>query len=223
MDKNIVTYSRSLTVNLTRVCSNSCSYCGYFSNILDQVNPELTIPYHTIHLSQGSKLLGVKEVNLVSGERPDRFAAVRARLDQWGFVSFAEYIYTIAELVFLEGLFPHIDVGLLNKDEIMILKKIVVSMTVMLDTVDQKLLAKYSPGKILQDRIDMIRTAGEVKMPVTTGIIVGMGESQKSRKEAFELIKTCTSRTAIFKMWYCRILFLSRVRRRLTWAHLKKT
>jgi FO synthase subunit 1 len=189
MDKSIVTYSRSVTVNLSKICFNRCAYCGYVSNKLDQTMTELAVPYHAIKMSQGCKSLGVKEVNLVSGERPDKFAAVRARLDQWGFTSFAEYIYTVAELVFLEGLFPNIDVGYLTKEEMLFLKKIVVSVTVMLDTVDEKLLGKYSPNKSLTDRIEMIKSAGEIKMPVTSGILVGIGESQKSRKDALELIR----------------------------------
>lgn len=189
MDKNVVTYSRSVTVNLTNICFNRCAYCGFAYNKLDQTQTELAVPYHTIKMSQGSKSLGVKEVNIVSGERPDKFAAVRARLDQWGFVSFAEYIYTVAELVFLEGLFPHIDVGYLTKEEMLILKKIVVSISVMLDTVDEKILEKYSPNKSLNDRIQMIKDAGEIKMPITSGILIGIGESAKSRKDSLELIK----------------------------------
>lgn len=189
MDKSIVTYSRSVTVNLSKICFNRCAYCGYVSNKLDQTMTELAVPYNAIKMSQGCKSLGVKEVNLVSGERPDKFAAVRARLDQWGFTSFAEYIYTVAELVFLEGLFPNIDVGYLSKEEMLFLKKIVVSVTVMLDTTDEKILEKYSPNKSLANRIEMIKSAGEIKMPVTTGILVGVGESQKSRKDTLELIR----------------------------------
>ncbi|MDC0977781.1 7,8-didemethyl-8-hydroxy-5-deazariboflavin synthase subunit CofG [bacterium] len=189
MDKNIVTYSRSLTIDLTNVCSNQCDYCSFSINKLDQSSKEMLVPYSVIEMSQMAKHRGAKEINLVAGERPDKFAAIRDRLDQWGFHSFIEYVYTVAELVFLEGMLPSIELGSLNEQEIAFIRKIAVSMTQMIETTDERIIAKYSPNKTLNSRIDSIKNAGKNKLPVTTGILVGLGESLKSRKQAFELIK----------------------------------
>ncbi len=184
MDKNIVTYSRSMTVKISNICSTHKEH-----NVLDQSIAELAVPYSAIQRSQKSKPKGVKEAYLLSGERPDNFAAVRARLDQWGFTSFMEYIYTVAELVFLEGLLPSVNVGYLNKREIAFLQKIIVSITTMIDTVDEKIRAKYYPNRSIESRLEMIRHAAEVKLPVTTGIIIGLGDPLKAKKEALELIR----------------------------------
>lgn len=184
MDENIVTYSRSMTVKVSNICSTHTEH-----NVLDQSVSELAIPYSAIQRAQKAKPKGVKEAFLLSGERPDSFAAVRARLDQWGFTSFVEYIYTVAELIFLEGLLPSMSVGYLNKKEIAFLQRSIVSISVMLDTIDEKVRAKYYPHRSIESRLEMIRHAAEVKLPVTTGIILGLGDPLKSKKEAFELIR----------------------------------
>jgi FO synthase subunit 1 len=189
MDKNIVTYSRSVTVSLSRICSVLCDYCDYPVNNLDQHQFELTIPYSTIKLCNQAKKAGVKEVMLVAGERPDNFSAVRARLDLWGFTSYIEYVYTVCELVFLEGLIPSINIGYISKDEMQVIRRMSAAMHMMLDCADERILQKYSPRKTLQSRVDAITYAGDGKVPVTTGILIGLGESEKSRREAFEIIR----------------------------------
>lgn len=189
MDKNIVTYSRSMTVNLSRICANVCSYCNYPQNKLDQSGYELIVPYSTIKLCTAARKQGVKEVRFVSGDRPDNFAAVRARLDLWGFQSYIEYVYTVCELVFLEGLIPSIEIGYVTKEELAIIRRMSTAIVCMLDTVDDHILTKYAPERTLNSRLEVIKYAGEGKVPVTTGILVGMGESIKSRKDAMEIIK----------------------------------
>ena len=189
MDKNIVTYSRSVTVSLSRICSALCEYCDYPINNLDQNQFELIIPYATIKICNQAKKAGVKEVMFVAGERPDNFSAVRARLDLWGFSSYIEYVYTVCELVFLEGLIPSINIGYISKEEMQIIRRMSAAMYMMLDCADERILQKYSPRKTLQSRVDAITYAGDGKVPVTTGILVGLGESDKSRREAFEIIR----------------------------------
>jgi FO synthase subunit 1 len=164
-------------------------YCNYPENRLDQSQYELIVPYSTIKICSQIKKQGVKEVLFVSGERPDNFAAVRARLDLWGFSSYIEYVYTICELVFLEGMIPSIDIGYMRPEEMQIIRRISANVNCMLDTVDPKVLQKYAPKRTVKSRLDVIKAAGEGKVPITTGILVGLGESEKSRKEALSLIK----------------------------------
>ncbi|MDR1997275.1 MAG: 7,8-didemethyl-8-hydroxy-5-deazariboflavin synthase subunit CofG [Candidatus Margulisbacteria bacterium] len=189
MDKSIVTYSRSATIDLSRICSALCAYCDYPVNNLDQNQFELTIPYSTIKLCAQAKKAGVKEVIFQAGERPDNFAAVRARLDLWGFSSYIEYVYTVCELVFLEGLLPSINIGYISKDEMQIIRRMSSALYMMIDCADERILQEYSPRKTLQSRVDTIAYAGAGKVPVTTGLLVGLGESERSRREALEIIK----------------------------------
>ncbi|GBR72966.1 7,8-didemethyl-8-hydroxy-5-deazariboflavin synthase subunit CofG [Candidatus Termititenax aidoneus] len=197
MDKNIVTYSRSTTVSLSRICSSLCDYCDFPANNTDQAAFELAVPYSTIKHCAQAKKAGVKEVIFVAGERPDNFSAVRARLDLWGFNSYIEYVYTVCELAFLEGLLPSLNIGYIAKEEMLRdpesswngIRRIVASIYMMLDCADEKILEKYSPRKTLQSRVDTISYAGLGKVPVTTGILVGLGESDRSRREALEIIK----------------------------------
>ncbi|MDR2431580.1 MAG: 7,8-didemethyl-8-hydroxy-5-deazariboflavin synthase subunit CofG [Candidatus Margulisbacteria bacterium] len=189
MNKNIVTYSRSATINLSRICSALCDYCSYPVNNLDQNQFELVIPYSTIKLCAQAKKAGAKEVMFQAGERPDNFSAVRARLDLWGFSSYIEYVYTVCELVFLEGLLPSINIGYISKEEMQIIRRMSASIYMMIDCADERILQKYSPRKTLQSRVETISYAGAGKVPVTTGILVGLGESDRSRREALEIIK----------------------------------
>ena len=189
MDKNIVTYSGAMSVHLSRICAGLCSYCNYPQNKLDQSGYELMVPYATIKMCNAAKKQGVKEVRFVSGDRPDNFAAVRARLDLWGFHSYIEYVHTVCELVFLEGLIPSIDIGYVTKEELSVIRRMSAAIVCMLDTVDDHILTKFAPTRTLNSRLEVIKNAGEGKVPVTTGILVGMGESVKSRKDAMTIIK----------------------------------
>jgi FO synthase subunit 1 len=92
-------------------------------------------------------------------------------------------------LVFLEGLIPSIEIGYITKDELAIIRRMATAVVCMLDTVDDHILTKYAPNRTLNSRLEVIKYAGEGKVPVTTGILVGMGESLKSRKDAMEIIK----------------------------------
>lgn len=189
MDKNIVTYSRAVTIDLSRICSALCDYCDYPINNLDQNQFELIIPYSTIKVCAQAKKAGAKEVIFRAGERPDNFSAVRARLDLWGFSSYIEYVYTVCELVFLEGLIPAVDIGYVSKNEMQVIRRMAAAMYLMIDCADDRILQKHSPRKTLQSRVETIAYAGTGKVPVTTGLLVGMGESDKSRREALEIIK----------------------------------
>jgi FO synthase subunit 1 len=106
-------------------------------------------------------------------------------------------VYTVCELAFLEGLLPSLNIGYIAKEEMLRnaegtwngIRRIVASIYMMLDCADEKILEKYSPRKTLQSRVDAISYAGIGKVPVTTGILVGLGESDRSRREALEIIK----------------------------------
>lgn len=186
-EKPIITYSNSITITLTNFCHNKCKYCDF----PDPGGP-LMVPYHTIKCFKQARFRKAREANIVSGERPDTINLIRAKLNTWGFDSFAEYIYTICELAFLEGLLPHLNVGYLTPRELRLLRDIVVSMEMNIETTNRELLEsihKNSPGKDPNIRIKFIESCGKLNIPVTTGIRVGMGESEADRLESLKLIK----------------------------------
>jgi 7,8-didemethyl-8-hydroxy-5-deazariboflavin synthase len=198
LDNHIITYSRSVTLILSKICQNNCLYCDYkfSSKVKESGKEDLIVPYSVISLCKEAKKKGVREVTLSCGQRPDEFTAVRAKLDNWGFTSFIDYIYTIAELCFLEGLLPHLDVGYISKEEITTIRRIVTSVTISLDSVDEEFLDKIynSPHLGLNKKLEMIKNTAEGKLPVSLRMMVGFGESAKSRKETLEAIKKIQER-----------------------------
>ncbi len=188
MDKSIITYSKGLTVALTRLCRNNCAYCGFRKE-----EEQLEVPYTVIKRCKIARKTNSREVLIMAGERPDRSNTLRAKLDVWGYESYIEYIYSVCELIFLEGLLPNLNVGYLTEQEIQVVRRITPVFTIMLESGSQDFLSKgphaNSPYKTLESRLEMIRNAGVGKVPVTTGVIVGIGETKKDLRAAYEEIK----------------------------------
>jgi 7,8-didemethyl-8-hydroxy-5-deazariboflavin synthase len=188
LDKSVITYSKCITIPLTHLCRNHCDYCDFRNS-----EESLAVPYSTIKNCKKARKKNTREVVLVAGERPDRSNTIRSRLDVWGFESYIEYIYSICELLFLEGMLANLNIGYLSEREINIVRRIAPVITIMMESGSQKFLDqgphKDSPYKTLESRVEAIKNAGRAKVPVTTGVMVGIGETQQSLKEAFNIIK----------------------------------
>ena len=185
-DPSVVTYVPSYTFPLTRMCRNACSYCSFSRK------DNLVVPYSTIRQAKQAKELGAREAFFLSGERPDKLPHIRATLDLWGFQSFSEYIYSVSELSFLEGLVPVIELGFLSPKELKDLSEVNAAIKIMLDSVDASKEAKFyaeSPGKLLELRLKSLQWASKLKFPIITGLMVGIGESKKHREEILNEIK----------------------------------
>ncbi|MBT3260786.1 7,8-didemethyl-8-hydroxy-5-deazariboflavin synthase subunit CofG [bacterium] len=184
-NSDIITYSKSLPVVVSRACRNNCPYCGFHRK------DNLVVPYSIIKTVKAARMNGVREIYFCAGERPDRFPDVRATLDLWGFDSYVDYLYTMCELAFLEGLIPVLNVGFLSLPEMKKMSEIAALAKIMLDAVDPALMAKIhadSPGKSLGLRVKSLVWAGKLNWPVVTGFVVGLGETKKYRKEMLQLI-----------------------------------
>lgn len=184
-DPNTLAYSPSLPVSLTRMCRNSCPYCSF------KRRDNLTVPYSTIKTAKLARSRGIREGLYISGEMPEQYPHIRALLDIWGFSTYIDYVYTVCELGFLEGLIPVIEVGFLNPLDLKRLSEICALTKIMLDSVDAKVastLYAQSPGKKLDLRLKQLDWAGKLKFPTVTGIIVGIGESKEHRKDAIKAI-----------------------------------
>lgn len=178
-----LTYSLALPMSLSRLCRNACPYCVF------RKRDSLMVPYSTIRLCKHARAEGAREVMYISGERPDKFPHVRALLDLWGFESYVDYVYTVSELGFLEGLLPVVELGFLSPVELKRLYEVAAVCRIMLDSVDPTHVAKVypeSPGKRLDLRLKVIEWAGKLGFPVNTGIMVGIGESAAHRREVMK-------------------------------------
>ncbi len=182
---NIITYSKSLPLILSRMCRNDCPYCGFHKK------DNIIVPYSTIRAAKQARSKGAREIFFVSGERPDKFPHIRAILDLWGFSSYLEYVYTVCELGFLEGLIPVIELGFLSPIEMKRMAEVSALVKIMMDSVDEKTsqnLYKNSPGKRLELRLKSLEWAGKLNYPVITGNIVGIGQSKENQKSVLNKI-----------------------------------
>ncbi len=186
---DIITYSNAVDIILSSACRNQCTYCSFGGRQKD-----LVVPYSTIKVFKAARKAGAREANIVSGERPDRFHGIRAKFDVWGFNSYIEYIYTISELAFLEGLLVNLNVGFLSLSEMKYLSDIVATVECNLESLRTDLMGEnqvheFAPSKDPQIRIKFLENAGKLNLPVITGLLVGIGESPEDRIATLMKIK----------------------------------
>ncbi|MFC1755300.1 7,8-didemethyl-8-hydroxy-5-deazariboflavin synthase subunit CofG [Thermoproteota archaeon] len=183
-EPNIITYSGCVNFVLSRLCRNECPYCDF------QGKDKLTVPYSIIKMAKTARANGIRAAFFEAGERPDTFPFVRSTLDLWGFSSYLDYVYTVCELVFLEGLIPIIDIGFLTPTEMKKLSEICALIKIMLDPCEKNRI--QSNDKVQEKkhelRIKSLQWAGKLKFPVITGLLVGSGETKAQRVEALETI-----------------------------------
>ena len=180
-----VTFSRNLTLSLSRTCQCYCKYCAFAT--------------HQAHLHEPEEVLGlldvavkrhrVKELLVLTGERPEVNAGVRARLSGLGFEDFTAYVVWVCEQALQRGLLPHTNLGVLSAGDLGRLREVTASQGLMLESVNPGLVAHQgSPTKHPARRLDTIRAAGRLRIPFTSGILVGIGESREDRFDALEAL-----------------------------------
>jgi FO synthase subunit 1 len=165
----IVTYSPAYTLVPTYECFNRCSYCNF------RTNPGES---SWLTLTEAEKILkklpakGIREILILSGEvHPNS-----PRRKDW-----FQRIYHLGELALARGFLPHTNVGPLKFSEMEQLKQVNVSMGLMLEQLTPKLLEtvhKYAPSKVPNLRLQQLEWAGELKIPFTTGLLLGIGETE---------------------------------------------
>ncbi len=182
-----VTYSRKVFFNLVNLCRDTCSYCTYKSEP-GQSKLSMMSKQDIFNLAKIGKKYRCTEALFVTGERPEqKYQEVRSWLKENGFGSTAEYLVHASEISLKEGLFPHTNAGNLTKSEMNELKKTNVSLGLMLENSSERLSGKnmphqFAPSKNPKARLRVLEDAGEIGIPMTTGILIGIGET------AFEII-----------------------------------
>ena len=177
-----VTYSRKVFFNLINLCRDTCSYCTYKSE-LGQSKISMMSIQDVLNLAKIGKKHRCTEALFVTGERPEqKYQEAKTWLKENGFSSTAEYLVHASEIVLKEGLFPHTNAGNLTKSEMNELKKTNVSLGLMLENSSERLCEdgmphQFAPSKNPKARLRVLEDAGEIGIPMTTGILIGIGET----------------------------------------------
>lgn len=180
--QQFVTFSKKAFFNLINLCKDTCGYCTYKAEP-GESKLSLMSKKDVTDLARLAKKFKCTEALFVTGERPEqKYPEAKAWLRENGFSSTAEYLVHASEIALEEGLFPHTNAGNLTKSEINDLKKTNVSMGLMLENSSERLTQKemphhLAPSKNPKARLHVLENAGDVGMPMTTGILVGIGET----------------------------------------------
>ncbi|MGH2900582.1 MAG: 7,8-didemethyl-8-hydroxy-5-deazariboflavin synthase subunit CofG, partial [Solirubrobacteraceae bacterium] len=179
-----VTFSRNLTLSLSRTCRCYCKYCAFATH-----RTHLHAPEEVLTLLDGAARRNVKELLVLTGERPEVDAGVRARLAEYGHEDFVAYVAWACEQALRRGLLAHTNLGVLDAAELARLREVTASQGLMLESVNPDLVAHQgSPTKHPQRRLETIRAAGALRIPFTSGILVGIGEREEERVGALEAL-----------------------------------
>ena len=180
--KETVTFSKKAFFNIINLCKDTCSYCTYKAEPGD-VKLSLMSKKQISELLELAKKYKCVEALFVTGEQPEqKYPEAREWLKKNGFKSTTEYLIHSSELALELGLFPHTNAGNLNFDEMRELKKTNVSMGIMLENVSERLTERGMPhhlaaSKRPKTRLSILENSGKLKIPMTTGILVGIGET----------------------------------------------
>jgi FO synthase len=181
-----VTFSRNLTLSLSRTCRCYCKYCAFATH-----RAHLYAPDEVIAILDGAARRNVKELLVLTGEKPEINGEVAAKLREHGHEDFTGYVVWTCELALERGLLPHTNLGVLSREDLARLREVTASQGLMLESVSERLMDTVhagSPTKHPARRLETIRAAGELKIPFTSGILVGIGESEEERVASLEAI-----------------------------------
>src|SRR5215212_5701377 len=179
-----VTFSRNFTLSLSRTCRCYCKYCAFATH-----QAHLYAPDEVERMLDDAARRGVKELLVLTGEKPEVNAEVARRLAGYGHADFTSYVAWACERALERGMLPHTNIGVASRDELARLREVTASQGLMLESINPDLVVHQgSPTKHPAKRLDTIRAAGELRIPFTTGILVGIGESPEERVLALEAI-----------------------------------
>jgi FO synthase len=185
-----ITYSPKVFIPLTMLCRDRCGYCTFAKAPARLPAPYLG-PEDVLAIATKGAEAGCHEALFTLGERPeDRYPAARDWLDSHGYDSTIDYLTAMCQLVLCEtGLLPHANAGALFPDELATLRPVTASQGMMIETLRDDLEAhRGSPDKTPARRLATLEAAGELSVPFTTGILVGIGEDRADRVRALEAI-----------------------------------
>jgi FO synthase len=191
----VTTYSRKVFIPLTHLCRDVCGYCTFAKTPREVETPFLS-PEQVLAIARAGVKAGCHEALFTLGDKPElRYQAARDALTLMGYASTVEYLEAVCALVFKEtGLLPHVNAGVMTEEEIARLRKVSVSQGIMLETIATRLSERGgahfgSPDKEPAVRLAMIEAAGRQRVPFTSGILIGIGETRQERVSSLLALK----------------------------------
>ncbi len=181
-----VTFSRNLTLSLSRTCRCYCKYCAFATHQAHLYDPE-----QVLEILDGAARRHIKELLVLTGERPEVNPEVRERLHALGHEDFTAYVVWTCERALERGLLPHTNLGVLSREDLGRLREVTASQGLMLESVSERLMEGVhagSPTKHPARRLETIRAAGELRIPFTSGILVGIGETGQERVDSLRAL-----------------------------------
>ncbi len=196
----LVTWSRKVFIPLSRLCRDVCHYCTFATTPREAGRAYLSRD-EVLAIARAGVAAGCREALFTLGDRPEgRYRAARSMLDDFGHASTLSYLREMADLVLAEtGLLPHLNPGLMDADDYAMLRPVAASMGLMLETTAERLSQAGgphfgSPDKLPAVRLEALEAAGRAKVPFTTGILIGIGETRAERIEALVAIRDSHAR-----------------------------
>src|SRR3954451_18079344 len=180
-----VTFSRNYTLSLSRTCQCYCKYCAFATH-----QAHVHAPVDVERILDEAVKRNTKELLVLTGERPEVNPVVAERLRAWGHEDFTSYAAWACERGLERGMLPHTNLGVLSRGDLARLREVTASQGLMLESINPDLIAHQgSPTKHPAVRLDTIRAAGALKIPFTSGILVGIGESAEDRVASLEALQ----------------------------------
>jgi FO synthase len=181
-----VTFSRNLTLSLSRTCRCFCKYCAFATH-----QAHLYAPEEVLEILDRAAARRIKELLVLTGERPEVNPIVARRLASYGHPDFTSYVVWVCERALERGLLPHTNLGVLEREDLARLREVTASQGLMLESISERLMETVhagSPTKHPARRLETIRAAGELRIPFTSGILVGIGETEEERMASLEAL-----------------------------------
>ena len=191
-----VTFSPKVFIPLTRLCRDFCGYCTFRQDPATAGSSLFMTPEEVLDVARAGQRLGCTEALFTLGERPEqRYPEAKEWLERRGYSTTLEYLAYVCKLVAQETrMLPHANPGIMSRRELASLQPYNPSMGLMLESTSQRLYAEggpheFAPSKRPKVRLRTIELAGELRVPFTTGILIGIGETRQERIDALLAIR----------------------------------
>ena len=194
MENNLITYSKNIFIPLTEICRNDCGYCNFKKNPDDSKAIILKTKDEVLADLKEAEKYGCKEALFTFGEDADEEEIVQLKLQEYGYKTMIDYIVDICQMTLDETtLLPHTNGGNFSYEDLKKLKEVNASLGLMLENSSSRLMElpahNKSPGKDPKLRLETISNAGKLKIPYTTGILIGIGETAEEVAESLLAIR----------------------------------
>lgn len=190
---NQLSYTKNIFVPLTRLCRDRCGYCTFR---IEPGEAELFVGMdEVLAMAEKGASLGCRELLFVLGDKPElKYEEYRKALSGIGYSTTAEYLTDVCSAALEKNIYPHSNLGLSEPEELSALRRSNPSMGLMLENISERLLKKGQAhhgcaDKVPKLRMQTMRHAGELRIPWTSGILVGIGETWEERVDSLFALK----------------------------------